>query len=261
MSTSDRRPTLLVSGVALHRGGSAREDELTYRLLHSVASRARRAWKVVVSWGEEDGVQGSLGKLNHSDAVVIMGGPDLSPSLYGGQDVYPNMTAHYPRSDASQIALIKASIGRNIPLLGICRGMQAMNVAQSGSLIQDLAGIEGHSNPDLMADFEFSRHVVNIDTNSALAEMVEAPTQDGVVVSPSALRTMIHSAHHQAVDRVGDDLVVTARADDGTIEALEHVTAPAVGVQWHPEDPDADPALLECMLRRMRSICRQTAAA
>lgn len=256
VSAPDFRPTLLVSGVSPERG-NAREDELTYRLLQSLVSRARNRWEILVSWGEADGVAGVRRKLDQADAVAVMGGPDLSPSWYGGEKTYPNMTAHYPRSDESQIALVELAIARGVPLLGICRGMQTMNVALSGTLIPDLGDVQGHSNPDLMVDFKFSRHTVDIDVGSSLAAALGAPAKEKGASEP--MRSVIHSAHHQAVERVGQHLTVTARAEDGTIEAIEHTSAPAVGVQWHPEDPDADSTPLTRMLERMHQLCRQPA--
>ena len=261
METSDFRPTLLISGVALHRSDDPREAELTLRLLGSIVERAEARWNTVISWGEEDGPRKALHKLSTADALVIMGGPDLSPRFYNGQSRYENATEHFPRSDRAQLALIRRAVATHTPTLGICRGMQALNVAMSGTLTQDISDNPGHSSPDLMKDFEFARHAVNIAAGSRLATALgSCPTADPVSLD-GGLRTMIHSAHHQAVSLLGSDLAVTATADDGTIEAIEHVSAPVVGVQWHPEDPDADQGGLECLLERMCSSCSHTLAA
>ncbi|WP_164996707.1 gamma-glutamyl-gamma-aminobutyrate hydrolase family protein [Actinomyces minihominis] len=243
----------------MRRSDDKRESELTERLLGSIVSRAKGYWNIEVTWGEEDTVDQALLKLSEADALVIMGGPDISPDFYEGEVDYPNATPHFPRSDAAQLALIREAVATHTPTLGICRGMQALNVAQKGTLTQDISGQPGHSSDSLMDDFEFARHTVNIAAGSQLAQVLGCcrsgpfPT-DGI-------RTMIHSAHHQAVDILGHELVVVARADDGTVEAIEHLYAPIVGVQWHPEDPDADPAMLDCFLARMCSLRTQSVAA
>ena len=261
VETSDFRPTLLISGVALHRSDDPREAELTLRLLGSIIERAADRWNTVISWGEEDGPRKALHKLSTADALVIMGGPDLSPRFYNGQSRYENATEHFPRSDRAQLALIRRAVATHTPTLGICRGMQALNVAMSGTLTQDISQSPGHSSPDLMKDFEFARHTVSIAAGSRLANTLGSCTTVDPTSLDGGLRTMIHSAHHQAVSRLGSDLTVTATADDGTIEAIEHTSAPVVGVQWHPEDPDADQGALSCLLERMCSSCSHTLAA
>ncbi len=254
VETINIRPTLLVSGVAVQRSADLRETVLTELLMERVFEMAGDDWNVVVSWGEVDGAEGTLKKLAQADAVVVMGGPDVSPEFYGGTRNYANETPHFPRTDEAQIALAQEAVERQIPLLGICRGMQILNVALGGTLVQDISERPGHANPDLMADFRFDRHHVNVRTDSHL----------GGILSPLAVvgagdtvgfRTEVHSAHHQAVDVVGLGLAVSATASDGTVEAVEHLSAPAVGVQWHPEDPDADPRGLQFLLGCMRQHC------
>lgn len=207
-------------------------------------------WDVDFSWGEADGKSGALGKLDHADALVIMGGPDVDPRFYDGDVDYRNSQTHYPRTDEAQIALIQAAVDRHLPTLGICRGMQLVNVAHGGTLIQDMTEFAGHASANLLSDFVFDRHTVNVADDSRLADALAPDREPG-----TGLRTMVHSAHHQAVDSLGKDLVITARADDGTIEAVEHTFAPVVGVQWHPEDPDADPTGLNRMMARMHDRC------
>lgn len=235
------------------RSDNPREELLTKRLLSGIKGAAGDCWNVEVSWGETDRRAGAMSRFSNADALVIMGGPDVSPEFYGGDKEYQNATTHYPWTDEAQLALINSAIDRHIPTLGICRGMQLLNVAQGGTLIQDMSQLGGHASHDLLTDFVFDRHTVNIAGGSRLAGVL-APNS----TPEGGLRTLVHSAHHQAVDQLGDSLVITARADDGTVEAVEHESAPAIGVQWHPEDPDADPRGLAAIFARMYQRCCAT---
>lgn len=161
------------------------------------------------------------------DGVLILGGADVSAEFYGGDDEAVRHTkGNVPDADRFEIALVHAARAAGIPLLGICRGMQVINVALGGTLIPDLGDAAVHNDfprNELMTD-----HEVAIVPDSTLAETL------------GATRIPIRSAHHQAVAELADDLVVAATADDGVIEAVE---APSgcwtVAVQWHPEDPGA----------------------
>ncbi len=177
-----------------------------------------------------------------------MGGPGVDPRFYGGAPTYLHQEKHFPESDRVQIALARHAIDHHIPTLAICRGLQILNVALGGTLIQDMSELPGHRSENLLQDFSFDRHEVQIKPGSKLAELL-APL--GAKSSPLATRITVHSAHHQAIDKLGRDLAVTALADDGTIEAIEHTYSPVVGVQWHPEDPDADPRELQSLMARM----------
>jgi putative glutamine amidotransferase len=156
------------------------------------------------------------------DALVVAGGPDVDPARYGAERG-PHTAAPRESRDASEIDAVRAAAAARLPLLGVCRGMQVMNVARGGSLVQhlpDVVGHEGHA-PGVGV---YGRHAVTVEPGSRTAaalggEKVEVPTY-----------------HHQAVERLGDGLVVTAWADDGTIEAVEDPSLPFfVGLQWHPE--------------------------
>ncbi|MCF1511761.1 gamma-glutamyl-gamma-aminobutyrate hydrolase family protein [Streptomyces glomeratus] len=149
------------------------------------------------------------------DGVVISGGPDVDPSRYGAER-HPRTGSPRPERDAWELALIGAALASGTPLLGICRGMQLLNVALGGTLVQH---IEGH----VERVGVFGRHTVKPVPGTRYAE-----------VAPESASVPTH--HHQAVDRLGDGLVVSAYAEDGTIEAVERPGAEWVlGVQWHPE--------------------------
>jgi len=163
--------------------------------------------------------------LDRIDGLLLIGGADLDPSSYG-EEPDPRIESTYPDRDAFEIALLKGAIERGMPVLGVCRGMQALNVALGGTLLQHIPEVNG-SNPHRRAvgTFEGTDHIVTLDAGSLAAR---------------AAGEEVHTArchHHQAVDRLGDGLVVTGRAQqDGLAEAIELDDGRWVlGVQWHPE--------------------------
>ncbi|MFD4524639.1 gamma-glutamyl-gamma-aminobutyrate hydrolase family protein [Streptomyces sp. NPDC058470] len=149
------------------------------------------------------------------DGVVVAGGPDVDPTRYGAERS-PRTGPPAPERDAWELALIEAALASGTPLLGICRGMQLLNVALGGTLVQHL---DGHVK-DVGV---FGRHDVTPVPGSVYA---------GLAPEPVAVPTY----HHQAVDRVGAGLLASAHAVDGTVEAIE-LPGPGwvLGVQWHPE--------------------------
>ncbi|MCK1797920.1 gamma-glutamyl-gamma-aminobutyrate hydrolase family protein [Streptomyces sp. XM4193] len=150
------------------------------------------------------------------DALVVAGGSDIAPDRYGAEPG-PHTGAAHPARDAWETALIEAALDARLPLLGICRGMQLLNVVCGGTLNQHL---EGHGGPPGV----FSSHLVTPVEGTRLSALLDGPLE-------------VPTYHHQAVDRVGDSLTVSAYAQDGTVEALEmSVTRGFVlAVQWHPE--------------------------
>ncbi|GEC04499.1 gamma-glutamyl-gamma-aminobutyrate hydrolase [Streptomyces spinoverrucosus] len=149
------------------------------------------------------------------DGLVIAGGPDVDPARYGAaRDARTGPAAR--ERDAWELALIEAALGAGVPLLGICRGMQLLNVALGGTLVQHL---DGHAEVVGV----FGRHAV---------KPVPGTLYAGVVPEETSVPTY----HHQSVDRLGAGLVASAYAVDGTVEAVELPGEHWVlGVQWHPE--------------------------
>lgn len=171
--------------------------------------------------------------------VVITGGQDVHPAYWGGdlsvvRDMDPrdNPMVHDPDRDEYEIALVRAALARHIPVLGVCRGLQILNVALGGTLIPHLppGSVEHLSASPPLTDGA-DDHKVTFEPGSIAEGLFGA----GAVTN---------SWHHQAVDRCGTGLVVTGRTADGVVEAVELPGSPVLGVQWHPEWMERDdPAL------------------
>lgn len=160
------------------------------------------------------------GEVDGVDAFLFVGGADYPASIYG-EPTHPEAKAMHERRAAVDVILARLVLRRGIPVLGICGGCQLLNIALGGKLVQHLDRAEAHRGG--------TRHEVAFGEGSRLALIFAADL------------IAVNSYHHQAADpaAIGRDLVVTARADDGTVEAVES-TGPRflVGVQWHPERLD-----------------------
>ena len=158
------------------------------------------------------------------DGVVLSGGPDLSPAAYDAKP-HPDLGATEPDLDAFEYALVAEALRAEIPILGICRGAQAVNVALGGTLHQHLPEVVGDAVDHRQSeDGRMPTHSVEVAPGSLLAQLLGSGS------------LAVNSFHHQAVDRLGRGLRVSARAPDGTIEAIEDRSRPfLLAVQWHAE--------------------------
>ena len=200
------------------------------------AAAERAGWQATRHAAGDLGTAELLRLTDEADAVVVLGGEDLTPRLYGGATGYPGEGRHDLTADEAQLALVRRALVRSTPLLGICRGHQLINVALGGDLVQHLDDHEGlHRTPDAPVDRLMNAHAVELEAGSSLAAALGTAPR-------------VQSAHHQAVGRLGDGLRVVGRAVDGAVEAVEHVSAPVVGVQWHPEAPAAPEGQLDALL-------------
>ena len=176
--------------------------------------------------------------LDRVDGVVLAGGADVDPARYDA-DPDPRTSAPRTSRDDAELSLFLAALGRGTPVLGICRGMQVMDVALGGTLRQHLPDVVDHEGHQ-PAPGEFGRHPVRVEPASRLAQAL------------GRTEVEVHSYHHQSLDRVADRLAEVAWAPDGTVEAVEVVDAEwAVGVLWHPE-VDTDPALFTALVDAAR---------
>jgi putative glutamine amidotransferase len=199
-----------------------------------VDSIERAGGRAVVIPPAEDGIEETLDAL---DGIVFSGGADVDPAHYGAE-AHPETDTPQARRDASEMALLRAALQRDMPTLAICRGFQLLNVARGGDLIQHLPEQVGHD-VHKQVPGEFAVHPVEVKEGSQLGAIVGSTPE-------------VTSHHHQALGRVGDGLVETAWAADGTLEGVEDPSQRfVVGVQWHPE-AGQDAALFEALVEQAR---------
>jgi putative glutamine amidotransferase len=184
---------------------------------------------------QEDAVEETLEAL---DGVLFSGGEDVDPEQYGAE-AHPETKGVHAARDRAELALLRAALARDMPVLAVCRGSQVLNVARGGDLVQhlpDVVGDEKHKHtPGVFAD-----HDVRLDEDSRLRDVLGA-------------RAPVKSHHHQGYGRLGEGLRPVAWAEDGTVEALEDPGRRfAVGVLWHPEEGE-DRALFAALVAEARA--------
>lgn len=160
--------------------------------------------------------------LDLLDGVIMAGGTDIGPSVYGAE-AQPETRSGYEGRDSFELALARRALERDIPLLGICRGMQLLNVAAGGTLVQHLPDTGKHRHtPGVFGD-----HEVSLEPGSLAARVTGSE------------RSPVKSHHHQGVETLGDGAVASGWDEDGTIEAIEYPEHSfALGVLWHPEQDE-----------------------
>jgi putative glutamine amidotransferase len=166
--------------------------------------------------------------LDLVDGLLLSGGSDLDPALYGDTDVHPRTYGIDPLRDRFEIDLARGAVARDIPLLCICRGIQVLNVALGGTLYQDIADQVGrtilHRQGEAEIDPAEPSHRVRLDGNSRLGSIYGVTSVD------------VNSFHHQVIRKVATPLVTVGESEDGLAEAVEMPDRSFVcGIQWHPE--------------------------
>jgi gamma-glutamyl-gamma-aminobutyrate hydrolase PuuD len=183
----------------------------------------------------DDGIEETLDALG---AVIFSGGSDLDPATYG-QDAHPETKGIVPERDRGELALLQAALARDMPVLAVCRGSQVLNVALGGDLVQHLPEVVGDDRHKHTPG-EFADHDVELEPGTQLHALLggHAP---------------VKSHHHQGFGRVGEGLREAAKAQDGTLEAIEDPTRRfALGVLWHPEAGE-DMRLFEALVEEARA--------
>jgi len=226
----------LAASVITHMDSRYAERDIDF-FFTDYASRVVESGGIPVLLPYEAGLDETVDRF---DAIVITGGQDVHPALWGGSvedasvPVGSSRTSGFaldPERDFYESTLVRAAIDRSVPVLGICRGHQLLNVARGGTLIADLAESSVEHYPDDAAPTDGrTQHTVSFVPGS-LAHSLYGPSR------------VVNSWHHQAVDAPGDGVVVTGSASDGVVEAIELPGHPVLGVQWHPEwQVTTDPA-------------------
>ena len=223
VTTSELRPSRLAT---TRRHGEPAHPEMALGMTYLRTLDAAGAIPVVLPPTGTDHLGPLLERL---DGLCLSGGPDLDPAAYGAPERHTELGPTEPSLDAFELSLVRMGLQRGLPILAICRGSQALNVACGGTLHQH---VPGHRQTEAATEVT---HEVEIESRSRLHRMVRTRT------------LAVNSFHHQAVDVLGDGLRVVGRALDGTIEAIEG-DGFVVGVQWHAETLMAHMALFEALV-------------
>jgi putative glutamine amidotransferase len=189
------------------------------------------------------GVDGDAAAITRCDALVLSGGIDIHPEWYGGAKAYFKAPEKWRRDrDIFERSVFGYALEHGLPVLGVCRGLQLINVLRGGTLIQDL-GEQGNKTHEAVGDLDM-RHGVRIEGDSLLHGIAGSVTGE------------INSAHHQAIGSLGEGLKVNCRADDGTIEGIEWADVDGkpfmLAVQWHPERMYTDKMQDAWLYKRIR---------
>jgi putative glutamine amidotransferase len=220
VTTSEVRPKERVSPVP---EGEPLGVEMALGITYLKAIEAAGGLPMVMPPLAEDAIEPLLDRL---DGICLSGGPDLDPALYEAKP-HPELGPIEPDLDRFELAVAARADAREMPILAICRGTQALNIVRGGGLYQHL--------PDLSTEVSHRQtnpstepsHPVEVDPDSHLAAVMggtEVEVDD------------VNSFHHQAIDRLGEGLRISARAPDGTVEAIEDPSRRfMIGVQWHAE--------------------------
>lgn len=188
-----------------------------------VTAVARSGGRVVLLPPEEPWTLNEVAEL---DGLILTGGDDVDPALYGAQ-AHPRTQIPNTRRDSFETTLYKHARTANVPVFAICRGAQIVNTVHGGTLHQHLPDLDSCGAHEAVTKDEFAEVVVTTAPDSALSSLI-------------GTGTTVRCHHHQAIDELGADLLVSARSGDGCIEALETPDASMLAVQWHPEETLGD---------------------
>jgi putative glutamine amidotransferase len=222
---------------ATHRTESGRPWFGLYQSYARAVALAGGAPVLIPSLGASD-VESVRALFESLDGLLLPGGADIQPALYGAEP-RPELGEADPSLDETELQLTRWALDEQLPVLGICRGQQTLNVAAGGTLYQDI--------PSDLPDALIHR----VEPRNAIAHTIEVEADSRLADLLGATDVPVNSLHHQAVREVAPGFEVVARAPDGVIEGLEHPGHPfAVAVQFHPEELVPGHEASERLLRR-----------
>jgi putative glutamine amidotransferase len=252
VTTSEVRPAERVTPLA---EGEPRGSEMALGMPYMRGIEAAGGLPLVIPPLELEAVEPLLDRV---DGILLSGGPDLDPALYGAAP-HAELGPTEPDLDRFEIDVARRADAREMPILAICRGTQALNIVRGGNLHQHIPDRSEEISHRQSGPGDQTSHEVEVVPGTQLAATLAAEGTNG----SGALATEIgvNSFHHQAIERLGEGLVVSARAGDGTIEAVEDPSRPfLVGVQWHAETLVNRP-FEAALFRGFVDACRRDAAA
>ena len=218
-----RRPLIGIPCFAAERAGTNRPIYGNNRAYIHAIEHAGGAPVLIPLLESGESIEAIKSRL---DGLLLTGGNDIEPAFYG-ETRLPECGEVEPERDVIEIDLTRWALRDDVPLLGVCRGLQVLNVVQGGTLYQDIASQRPGSPEHALVAFPRSHlaHDIEVDAGTRLADIL------------GATHVTVNSLHHQAVDRLGKDLRVVARSADGIVEGMELPGHPFVlAVQYHPEE-------------------------
>ena len=234
--TSGTRPIIGITSYAQPAKWGAWDLPAALVPLYYVESVHQAGGRALLVPPSDEAVHETLDVL---DGIVFSGGIDIDPAVYGAER-HPATDPAQAHRDAGELALLSAALERDIPTLAICRGFQLLNVLRGGYLVQHLPEAVGHDGHRETLGV-FSQHPVEIAEGTRLEAIL------------GQRHGSVRSSHHQGVGRVGQGLVESAYAEDGSLEAIEDPSKRfALGVLWHPEMEDDDKSLFEALVAEAR---------
>jgi len=233
-------------------------EELSCRLARGYYDSVVKAGGTPVIIPPVDDIAVLCNTLDHVDALLLSGGGDINP-LYCGEEPSPLLHGINAERDLPELLITRLACNRQLPILGICRGVQTLAIALGGKVAQDIslrtdaaAGTTIKHSQD--ADRSLPTHSVAIEQGSILYDIYHKEQGNNPKVPEKPLQIFVNSFHHQAVSDVGSHLRVTARATDGVIEAIESREYKSIlGVQWHPECLEEGLPLFQWLVSEARS--------